>query len=73
MLDENTCFRALRLLHRLWACVHTDEVRDGLEMYIEQTPPEHAREIFIRIVHRLILLSFVQLLFPALTFRHDTN
>ncbi|KAE9403306.1 hypothetical protein BT96DRAFT_990347 [Gymnopus androsaceus JB14] len=55
-LDEDTCFRALRSLYRLWACVHSDEVGAGLEMYIEQTPPDHARETFIRIVHRLILL-----------------
>ncbi|KAE9403302.1 hypothetical protein BT96DRAFT_493960 [Gymnopus androsaceus JB14] len=66
-LDEDTCFRALRSLHRLWACVHTDEVRAGLEMYIKETPPEHARETFIQIVGRLILLSCVQFLYYALT------
>ncbi|KAE9392503.1 hypothetical protein BT96DRAFT_273127 [Gymnopus androsaceus JB14] len=56
-LDEDTCFRALRSLYRLWACVSSNKVRAGLEMYIEQTPPDHARETFIRIVRRLILLS----------------
>ncbi|KAE9392504.1 hypothetical protein BT96DRAFT_1000305 [Gymnopus androsaceus JB14] len=56
-LNEDTCFRALRSLHRLWSSIHSDEIRAGLEMYIEQTPPDHARETFIRIVRRLILLS----------------
>lgn len=60
MLDEDTCFRALRSLHRLLTrCLDTTQISARISMYIEQTDGDHAREIFIRIVRRLILLSYV--------------
>lgn len=59
MFNEDICFRALRSLHRLWTRLDSDQVRAGVAMYIEQTDPDHARETFMRIVGRLILLSYI--------------
>ncbi|KIK61124.1 hypothetical protein GYMLUDRAFT_85110, partial [Collybiopsis luxurians FD-317 M1] len=56
-LDEEICFRALRSMHKLWSRLDTFVFRAGLRGYIEGTPKDHARENFIRLVHRLILLS----------------
>lgn len=59
MLDEDTCFRALRSLHRLLTrFLNSAQISARISMYIEQIDSDHAREIFIRIVRRLILLSY---------------
>ncbi|KAF5384517.1 hypothetical protein D9757_006446 [Collybiopsis confluens] len=56
-LDEEICFRALRSMHKLWTRIDTQQVNLGLRMYVQEVPNDHAREVFIRIIQRLILLS----------------
>ncbi|KIK61064.1 hypothetical protein GYMLUDRAFT_85069 [Collybiopsis luxurians FD-317 M1] len=56
-LDEETCFRALRSMHKLWSRLNTFQFRTAMGVYIERTSKDHARETLIRLVHRLILLS----------------
>ncbi|KAJ3865011.1 hypothetical protein EV359DRAFT_80890 [Lentinula novae-zelandiae] len=56
-LDDEISFRALRSLHRLWTRILTTEANWGLEKYIEETPHDYARDIFIRFSRQLHLLS----------------
>ncbi|KAJ3896406.1 hypothetical protein GG344DRAFT_72238 [Lentinula edodes] len=56
-LDDEISFRALRSLHRLWTRILTTEANWGLEKYIEETPHDYARDIFIRLIRQLHLLS----------------
>ncbi|KIK61170.1 hypothetical protein GYMLUDRAFT_59119 [Collybiopsis luxurians FD-317 M1] len=68
-LDEEICFRALRSMHKLWSRINTVEVNSRLRMYIEETPEDYAREIFIQLIHRLLLLSDILQLLDKTTTR----
>jgi hypothetical protein len=57
-LPDHISFRALRSLHRFFIRSGDRAVR-GLKMYIEQTPPDYAQDVFSRIIQQLVLLSYV--------------
>ncbi|KAJ3795360.1 hypothetical protein GGU11DRAFT_747125 [Lentinula aff. detonsa] len=52
-LDDQTSFRALRSLHRLWTRINTIQFNWGLQKYIQETPEEHARGIFSQVIRQL--------------------
>ncbi|KAJ3720140.1 hypothetical protein C8R42DRAFT_111311 [Lentinula raphanica] len=56
-LGEQTSFRALRSLYRLWTRIVRLELSWALEIYIQETPVYHARDIFMQIIRQLYLLS----------------
>ncbi|KIK61119.1 hypothetical protein GYMLUDRAFT_43214 [Collybiopsis luxurians FD-317 M1] len=55
-LDEETCFRALRSMHKLWSRISSVEVKSGLRMYIDDTPKDYAQDIFTQLIRRLTFL-----------------
>ncbi|KAF9066502.1 hypothetical protein BDP27DRAFT_1330389 [Rhodocollybia butyracea] len=55
-LPDPTSFRALRSLHRFFIRSGDRAVR-GLRMYLDQTPLDHAQDVFSCIIQRLLLLS----------------
>ncbi|KAF5384492.1 hypothetical protein D9757_006435 [Collybiopsis confluens] len=67
-LEEAICFRALRSLHQLLAESGSPKGIGGwgLRMYMNQTPPDHLRGVFFRIVERLLTLS-------ELEYTHSTS
>ncbi|KAJ3748522.1 hypothetical protein DFH05DRAFT_1520119 [Lentinula detonsa] len=52
-LNDQTSFRALRSLHRLWTRIDTMQFSWGLQKYIQETPEEHARGIFSQVIRQL--------------------
>ncbi|KAJ3998732.1 hypothetical protein F5050DRAFT_1175447 [Lentinula boryana] len=55
-LNDQTSFRALRSLHRLWTRIDTVQFNWGLQKYIQETPEEHARGIFSQVIRQLHFL-----------------